>query len=164
MEWPNETKSLLFSIIISWYTFFGTGWRNSHSCWKNSMATPLNVIDPRALVLDLQELISPQGSFIRKNSERSHMYWYLPFSVWLHLQWGFPGRSDGKESACNAGDSGSIPGSGRSSGEGHGSPMPVFLPGEFCGQKNLVNYSLWGHKESNTAEPLTLLLIFILFT
>ena len=31
---------------------------------------------------------------------------------------GFPGGSDGKESACNAGDLGSIPGSGRSSGEG----------------------------------------------
>ena len=43
-------------------------------------------------------------------------------------------------------------------------PMPVFLPGEFCGQKNLVDYSLGGRKESNTAEPLTLLLIFILFT
>ena len=33
---------------------------------------------------------------------------------------GFPGGSDGKESACNAGDSGSIPGSGRSPGEGNG--------------------------------------------
>ena len=32
----------------------------------------------------------------------------------------FPGRSDGKESACNAGDLGSIPGSGRSPGEGNG--------------------------------------------
>ena len=33
---------------------------------------------------------------------------------------GFPGGSDGKESACNAGDQGSIPGSGRSPGEGNG--------------------------------------------
>ena len=33
---------------------------------------------------------------------------------------GFPGGSDGKESACSAGDSGSIPGSGRSPGEGNG--------------------------------------------
>ena len=36
-----------------------------------------------------------------------------------HLQ-SVPGSSDGKESACNAGDSGSIPGSGRSSGEQNG--------------------------------------------
>ena len=36
---------------------------------------------------------------------------------------GFPGGSDGKESACNAGDSGSIPGSERSPGEGNGNPI-----------------------------------------
>ena len=34
-----------------------------------------------------------------------------------HIQLGFPGGSDGKESACNAGDPGLIPGSGRSPGE-----------------------------------------------
>ena len=36
---------------------------------------------------------------------------------------GFPGGSVGKESACNAGDPGSIPGSGRSAGEGVGHPL-----------------------------------------
>ena len=36
---------------------------------------------------------------------------------------GFPGSSAGKESACNAGDPGSIPGSGRSPGEGIGYPL-----------------------------------------
>ena len=36
---------------------------------------------------------------------------------------GFPSGSDGKESACNAGDPGSIPGSGRSPGEGNGNPL-----------------------------------------
>ena len=36
---------------------------------------------------------------------------------------GFPGGSDGKESACNAGNLGSIPGSGRSRGEGNGNPL-----------------------------------------
>ena len=35
----------------------------------------------------------------------------------------FPGGSDGKESACNAGDLGLIPGSGRSPGEGNGNPL-----------------------------------------
>ena len=40
--------------------------------------------------------------------------------------WGFPGSSDGKESACNAGDLGSIPGLGRSPGEGKGSPLQYF--------------------------------------
>ena len=36
---------------------------------------------------------------------------------------GFPGGSDGKESACDAGDPGSIPGSGRSPGEANGNPL-----------------------------------------
>ena len=36
---------------------------------------------------------------------------------------GFPGGSDGKESAYSAGDLGSIPGSGRALGEGHGNPL-----------------------------------------
>ena len=45
---------------------------------------------------------------------------------------GFPGGSDGKESACNAGDMGSIPGLERSPGEGNGNPFnsPISLPGE----------------------------------
>ena len=44
----------------------------------------------------------------------------------LHSKEGFPGGSDGKESACNAGDAGdagSIPGWGRSPGGGHGNPL-----------------------------------------
>ena len=36
---------------------------------------------------------------------------------------GFPGGSDSKESACNAGDPSSIPGLGRSPGEGNGNPL-----------------------------------------
>ena len=37
---------------------------------------------------------------------------------------GFPGGSDGKEYVCYAGDLGSIPGLGRSLGEGNGNPLP----------------------------------------
>ena len=39
------------------------------------------------------------------------------------VNWGFPDSAVGKESACNAGDPGSIPGSGRSAGEEIGSPL-----------------------------------------
>ena len=46
---------------------------------------------------------------------------------WVRKTWGvvlgFPGGSEGKESACNAGDPGLIPRSGRSPGEGHGNPL-----------------------------------------
>ena len=41
--------------------------------------------------------------------------------------------SAGKESACNAGDLSSIPGLGRSLGDGKELPTPVFWPGEFHG-------------------------------
>ena len=51
---------------------------------------------------------------------------------------GFPGGSDGKESAWNAGDPGLIPKLGRSPGEGNGYPLPVFLPREFYGERSLV--------------------------
>ena len=53
-----------------------------------------------------------------------------------------PGGSAGKGSACNAGDLGSIPGLGRSPGEGKAS-----WPGEFHGL-----YSPCGRKESDTTE------------
>ena len=69
---------------------------------------------------------------------------------------GFPGGSDSKESTCNAGDLGLIPGSGNIPWRREWQPTPVFLPGEFHGQRSLVGYSPWVHKESDTAEWLTL--------
>jgi len=57
----------------------------------------------------------------------------MGFSVYL-------GASASKESACNAGDLGSMPGSGRSSREGNGLPMPVLLLGEPHKQRTLVGY------------------------
>ena len=68
----------------------------------------------------------------------------------------FPCGSDGKESACEAGDLGLAPGLERSPGRVW-LPTPVFLPGESHGQRSLAGYSPWGPKESDTAEGLTLL-------
>ena len=65
---------------------------------------------------------------------------------------GSPGGSDGKESACNAADPGSIPGLGRSTGEEKWLPTPLFLPGESHGQKSLLGYSPGGRKELDTTE------------
>ena len=72
-----------------------------------------------------------------------------PTSQYYSLLRGFSHGSDGKESACNAGDPGSIPGLGipwRRKWQ----PTPVFLPGEFNGQRSLAGYGPWGHKELNT--------------
>ena len=62
---------------------------------------------------------------------------------------GFVGGSGGKESGCNAGDLGSIPGSGRSPGEGNWLPSPVFWPGEFH------RLHKWGCKELGMIEWLS---------
>ena len=70
---------------------------------------------------------------------------------------GFPGGSDGKGSARNAGDPGLILGSGGSPPwKREWLPTPVVLPGEFHGQRNLVGYSPWGRKELDTTKQLTL--------
>ena len=72
----------------------------------------------------------------------------------------FPDGSDGKESTCITGDPGSIPGSGRRPGEQNGQPLtPVFLPGEFHGQRSLAGYSPWGCKESDTITIIAGILI-----
>ena len=70
----------------------------------------------------------------------------LPTSVFL----GFPGSSNGKECAYNAGDLGSIPGLGRSLGRGPGNPLQYSCLENPHGQRSLEGYSPWGHKESDT--------------
>ena len=65
---------------------------------------------------------------------------------------GFPGGSDGKESAFNAGDTravGSIPGLGRFPGGGHGNPLQYYCL-ENPIDRSLLDYSLQGHTESQT--------------
>ena len=64
----------------------------------------------------------------------------------------FPGGSDGKESAGNAGDLSLIPGLGRSSGGGHDNPLQYSCLKNPQGQRNLEGYSPCGHKESDTTE------------
>ena len=64
----------------------------------------------------------------------------------------FPGGSDGKASVYNAGDLGSIPGSGRFPGEGIGNPLQYSCLEKSHGRRSLVGYSPWGCKESDRTE------------
>ena len=68
---------------------------------------------------------------------------------------GFPGGSDGKEPACNAGNLGSVPGSGRYLGGGHGNPLHYSCLEKPHGQRSLAGYSSWGHKELDMTERLS---------
>ena len=120
----------------------------------------------------LQGIVLTQGS----NSSLPHCRWILyhratvtdiSFCFYFFNELStilvFPAGSDGKESAWNVGDLGSILGQDRSPGGGHGNPLHlsgfspgVFLPGESHGQRSLVSYSPWGRKELDTTELLTL--------
>jgi len=62
--------------------------------------------------------------------------------------------SDGKESAYNAGDPGLIPGLGKIPWRRKWQPALIFLPGKSHGQRGLVGYNPWGHKESDMTEQL----------
>ena len=69
--------------------------------------------------------------------------------------YGFPGGSVGKESTCNVGDLGLIPGLGRSPGGGHGNSLQYSCLENPHGQRILVGYNAWGHKEMDTTEQLS---------
>ena len=66
------------------------------------------------------------------------------------LQYSWVSLVAGKESDCNVEDLGSIPGLGRPPGEGKGYPL------QYSGLKNSIDYSPWGHKESDMTERLSL--------
>ena len=82
--------------------------------------------------------------------KKAHFY---PSKEPSHIS--FPSGSDSKESACNAGDLGSIPGLGRSPGEGNGYSLKYSCL-ENSTDRNLAGYSPWGWKEADMTEPLTL--------
>ena len=75
----------------------------------------------------------------------THVYQGYPpcvfFQSTFHIL-GFPGGSDSKESTCNVGDLGSIPGSGRSLGGGHGNPL------QYSGLENPMNRGEPGRLQS----------------
>ena len=64
---------------------------------------------------------------------------------------GFPSGLVVKNPPANAGDSGLIPGLGRSPGEGNGSPSNI-LDWEIPWQRSLVGYSAWCYKEQDMTE------------
>ena len=82
----------------------------------------------------------------------------LGLFIWLNLElpWGYPRGSDSKASACNAGDQGSIPGLGRSPGEGNGSPL------QYSCLENSMDGGAWGVRVDGVTESQTQLSDFIL--
>ena len=101
---------------------------------------------------------SPWGQKELEMTEHTHAWWrHREKSVFEALSGseGFPGGSEAKVSACNVGDLGSIPGSGRSPGEGNGNTL------QYSCLENPMGGGVWwatiqstGCKESDTTERL----------
>ena len=81
---------------------------------------------------------------------QSKLYFFLlcvcrcpnfPILIKIPIRLGFPGGSAVKNPSANAGDLGSIPGSGRSPGEGNGNPLQYSCLENPHGQRSLVGYS-----------------------
>ena len=71
------------------------------------------------------------------DTKPSAFFFFCSFTLNGKLALGFPGGSDGKESACNVGDLGSIPVWGRSPGEGNGYPF------QYSYLENSMNRENW---------------------
>ena len=96
---------------------------------------------------------SPCSKFSFLAEWRVDIFSFLSWRVGYYVLFCFAGGSAGKESSCNAGGLCSIPGSGRSPGEGNSYPL------QYSGLENSLDY-LWGHKELDTTEWLSLSLLF----
>ena len=109
-----------------------------------------------------------------KSSRLSLLYWFLSwnlawelpplssvvpsiqtFIMFSRFLQGYHSGSDGKESACNAGDPGLIPELGSFRCRREWLFTPVFLPGKSHGQRSLEGCSSWGHKESGITKRFT---------
>ena len=86
------------------------------------------------------------------SNEYYFSYTHLTFSHNLFI---VSGGSDGKESACDAGDLGSIPGLGRSPGGAHSNSLQYSCLKNPHRQRSLVGYCPWVHNESDLSERLS---------
>ena len=119
--------------------------------------------------MDWLDLLSEQGtlkSLLQRHSSKASILWHAAFFM---VQLSYPYMTTGKTIALTSRTFVGIIVSGGQQRDSaihiHASihsqrrrkwhPTPVSLPGEFCGQRSLIDYSPWGHKELDTTERLT---------
>ena len=116
---------------------------SERSLFHISLETIVSIFSILAIIIENAGF--PDSSFGKQDR--------LPIPVFL----GFPCSSAGKESACNAGDPGFIPGSGRSPGEGIGYPL------QYSGLKNSMDCIVHGATESDTTEQRSIYISLLCF-
>ena len=94
--------------------------------------------------------------FLKKIDVRVYIDGYMCVYVYIHIYIYIYGGSDGKDSACNAGDLGLIPGSGRSPGEGKGYPLQYYCLENPMDREAWQAGSVHGVTELEVTEQLTL--------
>ena len=129
--------------------------------WGQKLLSSLIAISPVPNALPCTQQFLKKYLLNKRGTKRKYLTSSLPapnnkkhrhseFIQILTQVWGFPGGSDGEESACSAGDLGSISGSGRSPGEGNGYPL------QYSCLENPKDRGAWWATESNMTERLTL--------
>ena len=125
-EWKNESP--VFSFICSVDKVSIPDWEDP---LEKEMATHSSILAWKIPWTEeaggLQSMESKRVN-MTVTKQQFHIYWEPNMATlyvwrWVYSSMGFPGSSAGKESACNAGGPGSIPGLGRSPGEGIGYPL-----------------------------------------
>ena len=121
--WQRSPVGIALLLIISLHLVFflslhSTGFPNANLriCFPRNPAWDASI---QAKCPQRRFYLAEFGRLKGRQANRKYMW----FISGIHLSEGFPGGSDGKESACNAGDPGSTLGSGKSPGEGNGNPL-----------------------------------------
>ena len=165
MVWPLSV-SLISSPALRSHPFFGVTWFSprGHPATPQTWAAS-SCLGPKAFacISLVEEYVFLQDSLcasfhvahisleklslaaLSKNIPPYPCHPLIPMTLNYVLYYILPCGSAGKQSTCNVGDLGSIPGLGRCPGEGKG--YPVSCPREFC-----ELYSPWGGKELDTTE------------
>ena len=145
----THTKTVCVNIFAEWLAVSppSTGNKAGHCKPKKGRGDRLKR-QPVSAIVD-QAYERPRFSAAHCADVLSHVTFRVFYCVPHPYIWGFPGSSEVKASACNAGELGSIPGLGRSLGWRDRLPTPVLWLGEFHGL-----YSPWARKKSDTTEQL----------
>ena len=126
-------------------------------CWDQTGQQKAEIPFPgiKTEWLGVQKYLKYKNANFGGGNEESYIFLYssvLPFLYLIPNDISFPGGSTGKESACNAGDLVSMPGLGRSPGEGKGYPR------QYSGLENSVHRAT----ELDTTDQLSLHFIHLL--
>ena len=107
------------------FTICKAGWRLHNVYRSDILWNSLQLVNAQYMLASLkkEQVLIPWLTYISLDSYFFLWWWRLVRNMVKISFTGFPGASDGKDSACNAGNSGLIPGLGRSPGEGIGYPL-----------------------------------------